>query len=97
MAVFASDCFAGFSFKNGTKYIMGVRLQNTVRGHDDYILMKPVSSKNYSCDCNYAHISVQLITGSYEIVCCEWVRMNDGKSLQVKMRSNGDRCYCEFE
>lgn len=95
----SAQAFADVRFENKTELLLGVRMQNqTDRRTENYVLIKPKQSASVHNSRSGLNISAQLITGSYEINCCEWVTVPDSKSLIIRFYSdNSQRCYCEIK
>ncbi|QAR34137.1 hypothetical protein EP073_12200 [Geovibrio thiophilus] len=92
---FSVGAFADVRFENRTELLLGVRVQSQSNRNENYVLVKPKQSVSMKNTGGGLSISAQLITGSYEINCCEWFTVPDGKSLIVRLADkNSESCFC---
>ncbi len=96
--LFSAAAFADVKFENKSEVLLGVRVQTQFNRNEDYVLVKPKQSVNMKGTGGGLSISAQLITGSYEINCCEWFSVPDGKSLIVDFaKGSSSSCFCEVK
>ncbi|MCD8568716.1 MAG: hypothetical protein LRY50_10470 [Geovibrio sp.] len=91
---FSSAVSADIGLENKTELLLGVRMQNQGRS-ENYVLVKPGQSVSVKNTQGGLSLSAQLITGSYEINCCEWFSVPDAKKLVVRLTGGGS-CRCEL-
>jgi hypothetical protein len=94
----AASVFADLTLQNHTDYVMGARIQNSYRGFEEYYTVNPGKTMSVPGKREILNISAQLLTGSYEINCCEWVSISDNEKLSVVFSdSSKNRCHCEIK
>ena len=82
---------------NSTDILLGVRLiEQGDRSKEVYKLINPGMMAKVQTK-SFITISAQLITGSYEINCCEWLSVSDGRELIISLSNQGKSCRCKLQ
>ena len=94
--VFIASAVARVSVENKTGLPLGLRILDQNR-KNNYVLVNPGETAVINDVRRGINISAQLITSSYEINCCEWFYVPEGKNVSIVTFNNESSCRCELK
>lgn len=78
-------------------HLLGVRLINRRNRVEDHHIFDPFTKVHVDTKLDSFTLSVQLITSSFPIDCCEWKIVENGETVTVEYLEDRNRCYCKIK